>query len=323
MVISLQSLGFFIEMKPLIFIDGEAGTTGLQIHSQLAGRNDIELLQLPNSERKNPLKRSQALNSCDIAILCLPDNAAIEAVSFIKNSNVRVLDASSAHRTSSGWTYGLPELVKGQAENISKAKRISNPGCYPTGAIALLRPLTSAGILPRDYPVNVHATSGYSGSGKSLIDAYEDPNHPQPINTPYCSYGLDLHHKHVPEMKAQALLDYSPIFTPHYGKYRQGIVLHVPIHLRLLPNNITVEKIYNCLSKHYENSEYIKVQSTDDIQNTKNLDPEHLNGTNQLNIYVFSNENEGQVLLTAVYDNLGKGASGAAVQNLNLMLSGQ
>lgn len=310
-------------MKTLVFIDGEAGTTGLQIHSQLADRNDIELLQLEHTERKNPLKRSQALNSCDIAILCLPDNAAIEAVSFIKNSDVRVLDASSSHRTSSGWIYGLPELVNDQAEKISKAKRISNPGCYPTGAIALLRPLTSAGILPNNYPINIHATSGYSGSGKSLIDAYEDPSHPQSTSTPYCSYGLDLHHKHVPEIKAQALLNYSPIFTPHYGKYRQGIILHVPIHLRLLSSNVTAERIYNCLSKHYENSEYIKVQSLDNIQNIKSLEPERLNGTNQLNIYVFSNKDERQVLLTAVYDNLGKGASGAAVQNLNLMLSGQ
>lgn len=310
-------------MKPLIFIDGEAGTTGLQIHSQLANRNDIQLLQLPKSERKNALKRSEALNSCDIAILCLPDAAAIDAISFIKNSNVRVLDASSAHRTSLGWTYGFPELAKEQVEKISKASRISNPGCYPTGAIALLRPLTSAGILPRDYPVNVHATSGYSGSGKSLIDAYEDPNHPNPTKTKYCSYGLDLKHKHTPEIKNQALLEYSPIFTPNYGKYRQGIVLHIPIHLRLLPNNVTVEKIYNCLNKYYENSEYIKVQSTNDIKNTKSINPENLNCTNQLNIYIFSNKDDGQVLLTAVYDNLGKGASGAAIQNLNLMLSGQ
>ncbi|EJM35665.1 MULTISPECIES: N-acetyl-gamma-glutamyl-phosphate reductase [unclassified Pseudomonas] len=310
-------------MKPLIFIDGEAGTTGLQIHSRLNGRTDIELLQLPYADRKDPVKRAEALNTCDVAILCLPDDAAVEAVSFIENPKVRVLDPSSAHRTTPGWVYGLPELTAGQADIITTAKRVSNPGCYPTGAIALLRPLTEAGVVPKDYPVNVHAISGYSGSGKSLIDAYEIPDHPQHTDAPYRGYGLSLNHKHVPEMMSEALLDHRPIFTPGYGKYRQGIVLYVPLHLRLLPAGASVQQIHACLSNHYAKSEFIKVVPLDQVKTVTQLDPEYLNDTNRLDIYVFSDEKSGQVLLAAVYDNLGKGASGAAVQNLNLMLNGQ
>ncbi|AIR89854.1 N-acetyl-gamma-glutamyl-phosphate reductase [Pseudomonas cremoricolorata] len=310
-------------MKPLIFIDGETGTTGLQIHARLTGRTDIELLQLPHSERKDPVKRSEALNSCDIAILCLPDDAAKEAVSFIENPSVRVLDPSSAHRTTPGWVYGLPELTAGQAERIATAKRVSNPGCYPTGAICLLRPLTQASVLPKDYPVNVHAISGYSGSGRSLIDAYELPDHPQHTTAPYRGYGLNLKHKHIPEMKAEALLTHPPIFTPGYAKYRQGIVLYVPLHLRLLPAGASTEQIHACLSKHYEGCEFINVVPLDQSATVAQLDPEYLNDTNKLDIYVFGNEQDDQVILAAVYDNLGKGASGAAVQNLNLMLKGQ
>jgi N-acetyl-gamma-glutamyl-phosphate reductase len=219
--------------------------------------------------------------------------------------------------------YGLPELTAGQADIITTAKRVSNPGCYPTGAIALLRPLTEAGVVPKDYPVNVHAISGYSGSGKSLIDAYEIPDHPQHTDAPYRGYGLNLNHKHVPEMMSEALLDHRPIFTPGYGKYRQGIVLYVPLHLRLLPAGASVQQIHACLSNHYAKSEFIKVVPLDQVKTVTQLDPEYLNETNRLDIYVFSDEKSGQVLLAAVYDNLGKGASGAAVQNLNLMLNGQ
>ncbi|MBL0338033.1 MAG: N-acetyl-gamma-glutamyl-phosphate reductase [Rhodospirillaceae bacterium] len=310
-------------MKPLIFIDGEAGTTGLQIHSQLSNRSDIELLQLPQADRKDPLRRTEAINSCDIAILCLPDDAARQAVSFVKNPRVRVLDASSAHRTTPAWVYGFPELTIGQSQRIAMAPRVSNPGCYPTGAIALLRPLTEAKIVPLDYPVNVHAISGYSGAGRSLIDAYEDPQHPQHTNAPFRGYGLNLEHKHVPEMQTEALLKYRPIFTPSYGKYRQGIVLYVPLHLRLLAPGISVEQIHSSLSEHYADTEYINVLSLEQARAVSQLDPEYLNGSNKLDVYVFSKENSGHVLLTAVYDNLGKGASGAAVQNLNIMLNGR
>lgn len=309
-------------MKPLIFIDGEAGTTGLQIHSHLSNRSDIELLQLPHSKRKDPLKRAEALNSCDIAILCLPDDAARQAVTFVENSQVRVLDASSAHRTTPGWVYGFPELNRSQAQFIAAAKRVSNPGCYPTGAIALLRPLTESKLLPVEYPVNVHAISGYSGSGKSLIDAYENTNHPEHTDAPFRGYGLNLEHKHVPEMQTQSLLQYPPIFTPGYGKYRQGIVLYIPLHLRLLTPGISAESIHTSLTEHYASTEFINVLPLEKARTISQLDPEYLNGTNQLDIYVFSNEKTGQVLLASIYDNLGKGASGAAVQNLNIMLNG-
>ncbi len=294
----------------------------MQIYSQLSDRTDIELLQLPQAERKDPLKRAQALNACDIAILCLPDDAARDAVRFAENPHVRVLDASSAHRTTPGWVYGFPELTAGQTERIAAAKRVSNPGCYPTGAIALLRPLTESRIVPPDYPVNVHATSGYSGSGRSLIDAYEDPEHPHPTAAPFRGYSLVLEHKHVPEMMSESLLQYRPIFTPNYAKYRQGILLYVPLHLRLLEPGMTAERIHASLVAHYSHSEYINVLPLAQARAVSQLDPEYLNGTNKLDLYVFSNEKAGHVLLCAVYDNLGKGASGAAVQNLNIMLKG-
>jgi N-acetyl-gamma-glutamyl-phosphate reductase len=307
-------------VKSVIFIDGESGTTGLQIHSRLDTRDDIELLTLAKSERKDPSRRAEAINACDIAILCLPDDAARQAVSFITNPKVRVLDASSAHRTTEGWTYGFPELKDGQEQVIAGSRRVSNPGCYPTGALALLGPLTEADILPKDYPVNIHAVSGYSGSGKSLIEAYENPDNPEHTDVPFRGYGLSLEHKHVPEIQTQAQLQHRPIFTPAYGKYRQGIVLYVPIHLRLLMPRVTAKSIHAGLTEHYAGSKYINVVPLEKSISISYLEPEYLNGTNRLDIYVFSNEKAGHVLLAAVYDNLGKGASGAAVQNLNIML---
>ncbi len=307
-------------MKPVVFIDGEAGTTGLQIHTLLSERKDIRLIHLPASERRNSIKRSEIINDCHIAILCLPDDVAKESVSFIRNMNVRVLDASSAHRTAKKWIYGLPELERGHDEIISLATRVSNPGCYPTGAILMLRPLILEGILPKNYPINIHATSGYSGSGKSLISAYEDPNSPNHTKIPFCSYGLNLNHKHVPEIQTQSLLNYSPIFSPNYGNYRQGIILNIPIHLRLISRKVTVEQVRSTLGKYYEDSQFVKVMNTERVENINQLQPEYLNNSNELHIYVFSNENKDQILLSAVYDNLGKGAARAAVQNLNLML---
>lgn len=309
-------------MKPIIFIDGEAGTTGLQIHSRLHGRSDIQMLSLAAHERKIQARRSEALNSCDIAILCLPDEAAKEAVSFITNPQVRVLDASSGHRTTPGWVYGLPELDSEQPLKISKAKRVSNPGCYPTGAILLIHPLVASEVIPNDYPINVHAISGYSGSGRQLIDQYEDPSHPEHKTSPFIGYGLDLSHKHVPEMQKYSLLSHRPLFTPAYGKYKQGIVLYIPLHTRLLKSNSSLEKVHETLDRYYANSEYVNVQPLRDAESTKLLEPEILNNTNKLNIWIFGSKDQDQILLAAVYDNLGKGASGAAVQNLELMLYG-
>jgi N-acetyl-gamma-glutamyl-phosphate reductase len=309
-------------MKPVIFIDGESGTTGLQIHAKLSVRDDIELLHLPEAERKNAGVRTAAINACDIAILCLPDDAARQAVSFIENPAVRVLDASSAHRTAPGWTYGFPELHAGQAKKIAAAKRVSNPGCYPTGAIALLRPLVDSQLLGTDYPVNVNAISGYSGSGKSLIELYENLDNPEHTDAPFRGYGLRLDHKHVPEIRTQAKLKFNPIFTPAYGNFRQGVVLTIPIHRRLLPFDASAEKMHACLTEHYADAHYVKVLPLDAARAISYLEPEYLNDSNDIDLYVFSNEETGQILLGAVYDNLGKGASGAAVQNLDIMLGG-
>ncbi|AOB31730.1 N-acetyl-gamma-glutamyl-phosphate reductase [Bordetella sp. H567] len=303
---------------PTVFIDGDQGTTGLHIHDRLRDRADLRLLTLPPGERKDPQRRAQAINDCDIAILCLPDQAAREAVGFIRNPEVRVIDASSAHRTQPDWVYGFPEMAQGQAQRIAQARRVTNPGCYPTGAIALLRPLAQAGLLPRDYPVAISAISGYSGGGRAAIDAHESSGTPRV--PPSQVYGLALEHKHTPEMQQHAGLASRPFFVPAYGAYRQGIVLTVPIELRLLPAGVDGERLHACLARHYADERHVHVMSLADAQAMTHLDPQALNGTNDLRIGVFVNEEHGQVLLSAVFDNLGKGASGAAVQNLELML---
>jgi N-acetyl-gamma-glutamyl-phosphate reductase len=303
---------------PTVFIDGDQGTTGLQIHDRLRGRTDFQLMTLPADERKNPQRRAQAINECDIAILCLPDAAAREAVSFIRNPDVRVIDASSAHRTQPGWVYGLPEMAEGHAEQIAQARRVTNPGCYPTGAIALLRPLVEGGLLPRDYPLAIHAISGYSGGGRAAVDEYESND--APVAAPFKVYGLALEHKHTPEIELHAGLAHRPFFVPAYGAYRQGIVLTVPIELRLLAAGVDGERLHARLERHYEGQRHVEVTPLADARATAYLDPQALNGTNGLRLSVFVNAERGQVLLSAVFDNLGKGASGAAVQNLELML---
>lgn len=304
---------------PTVFIDGDQGTTGLQIHDRLRGRTDLRLVTLPPDERKDAARRAQAINECDVAILCLPDAAAREAVGFIRNPDVRVIDASSAHRTQPGWVYGLPELAEGQARDIARARRVTNPGCYPTGAIALLRPLVEAGLLPRDYPVTIHAISGYSGGGRSAIDEFESSE--AEIAAPFKVYGLALEHKHTPEIQLHAGLAHRPFFVPAYGPYRQGIVLTVPIELRLLAPGVDGERLHACLAAHYAGARYVEVMPLADARAMAHLDPQALNGTNDLRLSVFANAERGQVLLSAVFDNLGKGASGAAVQNLDLMLA--
>ncbi|MFJ1213746.1 N-acetyl-gamma-glutamyl-phosphate reductase [Burkholderia pyrrocinia] len=303
---------------PTVYIDGDQGTTGLQIHERLRERTDLRLVTLPDAERKDPVRRAEAINACDIAILCLPDAAAREAVGFIRNPEVRVIDASSAHRTEPEWVYGFPEMVDGHAQKIAHARRVTNPGCYPTGAISLLRPLQQAGLLPRDYPVSIHAVSGYSGGGRTAIDAFEShgATHAKPLQV----YGLALAHKHVPEIQQHAGLAHRPLFVPAYGAYRQGIVLTVPIELRLLPAGVTGEQLHACLAHHYASARHVDVTPLADARAITHLDPQALNGTNDLRLGVFVNADHGQVLLAAVFDNLGKGASGAAVQNLDLML---
>lgn len=305
-------------MSPLVFIDGDQGTTGLQVRQWLAGRNDLRLLQLPPEQRKSAAHRAEALNDCDIALLCLPDDAAREAVALVRRPGVRVIDASSAHRTAAGWVYGLPELVAGQAERIASASRVSNPGCYPTGALALLRPLIDAGLVPADYPVVINAVSGYSGRGRAGLEDHEGAA--AASAPPYQVYGLGLHHKHVPEIQQHAGLAHAPVFVPAYGHYRQGIVLTIALHLRLLPAGVTAAQLQNALDVRYAGQPFIEVQPPTTDADAVRLDPRVLNGSNRLRLAVFSQEHSGQVLLTAVFDNLGKGAAGAAVQNLDLML---
>lgn len=311
-------------MSPLVFIDGDQGTTGLQVQQWLAGRTDLRLLQLPGEHRKRTAHRAEALNDCDLALLCLPDAAAREAVALVRRPGVRVIDASSAHRTAAGWVYGLPELGASQPGQIATAQRVSNPGCYPTGALALLRPLVDAGLVPADYPLVIHAVSGYSGRGRAGLEDHEGAGAPRAL--PYQIYGLGLNHKHVPEIQQHAGLSHAPVFVPAYGHYRQGIVLTIALHLRLLPAGVTAAHLHAALQARYAVPGFIELQpladGADDADalDAMRLDPQALNGSNQLRLAVFSQPRTGQVLLAAVFDNLGKGAAGAAVQNLELML---
>lgn len=301
-----------------LFIDGEQGTTGLQIHDRLRNRADITLMTLPAAQRKDSRLRAQMLNDCDIAILCLPDDAARESIAMLENPNVRVIDASSAHRITPGWTYGFAEMSAEQPDHIRSSKRVTNPGCYPTGAVGLLRPLVNAGLLPADYPLSIHAVSGYSGGGRAAVELYE--GNTTEAAPAFQVYGLGLKHKHVPEIARYAKLTSPPFFMPAYGAYRQGIVLSVPLQQRLLPPDASAMTIHACLEQHYQNSRHVKVLELKISADAERINPEHLNNTNDMELGVYSNPETGQILLTAVFDNLGKGASGAAVQNLDLML---
>jgi N-acetyl-gamma-glutamyl-phosphate reductase len=307
-------------MAHKVFIDGEAGTTGLQIRERLEGRRSIQLLSIDPDRRKDLSARQEMLNAADAVILCLPDDAAREAVSLIENKRTKVIDASTAHRTAEGWAYGFPEMHKGQRKLIKESARVSNPGCYPTGAIALIRPLVSAGLLPNDWPVSINAVSGYSGGGKPMIAEFEDEGAPGYTKVPYRLYALGLGHKHVPEMQIHGGLLLRPIFTPAVGRYRQGMIVEVPLHLTQLPGEPALNDLYDIYAKAYRGEAFVTVASMSEAKAMTTLDPEGLNGTNQMKLFVFGSQETGQARLVALLDNLGKGASGAAVQNLNLML---
>ncbi|HYF22304.1 MAG TPA: N-acetyl-gamma-glutamyl-phosphate reductase [Caulobacteraceae bacterium] len=299
----------------LVYIDGEAGTTGLEIGQRLAGRDDLELLTL-GERRRDPEARREALNAADAVILCLPDDAAREAVAMIERPGVKVVDASTAYRTHPAWVYGFPELDAAQRAAVEGATRVSNPGCYPTGFIALVRPLVKAGLVPADFPLSVNAVSGYSGGGKAMIAEFEDVQGAPP----YRAYGLSLKHKHVPEMTLHAGLTRPPLFAPAVGAYRQGMLVEVPLHLSALPETPSIERLHGALVQAYDGARFVEVAELETTEAMSGLTPEGLNGTNRLRLHLFGDRGGEQARLVALLDNLGKGASGAAVQNLNLML---
>lgn len=305
-------------MSAKIFIDGEVGTTGLQIRARLEGRTDIEFLRLDEDRRKDAAARAEALNEADIAILCLPDAAAFEAVSLIDNETTRVIDASSAHRVAEGWIYGFAEMTPDQRSRIADARRVTNPGCYPQGYIAMMRPLVEAGLIPAGFAASLNAISGYSGGGKGMIADYEAGENP--VKVPYWPYGLTLAHKHVPEMTAYAGLTHPPVFQPAVGTYAQGMIDAIPLNLWALDEKPSLEDLHQCLSSRYEGETFVKVAPLTGAGKLDAITPEVLNGTNSLHIHVHGNKEAGQAVLLAVYDNLGKGASGAAVQNMNIMM---
>lgn len=302
-------------MKMKVYIDGQSGTTGLQIYDRIGQREDLELLRIPEELRHDPDERKKYLNSADIVFLCLPDEGAREAVSFIDNPNVRVIDASTAHRTNPDWTYGYPELSKAQRAAIRTSKRVANPGCHATGFISTTAPLVAMGVIPKDYPMSCYSLTGYSGGGKKMIAEYEAEGRSELLNAPGI-YGLNLQHKHLPEMQTVTGLAYPPVFMPVVDDYYKGMATTIMLQNRLLPGQPSAEEICAKLADYYRDEHFVSVVPFG--ENDSKLYANKLAGTNRLEIVVCGHEE--QTTVTALFDNLGKGASGAAVQNMNIML---
>jgi N-acetyl-gamma-glutamyl-phosphate reductase len=306
-------------MKKTVFVDGQHGTTGLKLHERLSGRSDIEVIEITEDKRKDPQTRKKLINEADIVFLCLPDDAARESVSLITNSVVRVIDGSTAHRVAEGWVYGLPELKKGQRALIKNSARVAVPGCHATGFILMLYPLVAQGIVGPDYPVTCHAVAGYSGGGRALIADYEKPSVPDYVKHPR-PYALGLNHKHVPEMTKFTGLTRPPVFAPTVVNVHSGEIISIPLVVSCLNKVLAAAEIREVLADYYAGERFIKVMPYPADNYLKNgyLTFTDCNGTNNLEIFAFGNKD--RILLSARYDNLGKGASGAAIQNMNIML---
>jgi N-acetyl-gamma-glutamyl-phosphate reductase len=308
-------------MTRRVFIDGHVGTTGLRIREWLAGRRDLEQIEIEESRRKDASARRDAIAGADVAVLCLPDAAAREAAGFAQDAGTRVLDASSAHRVAPGWVFGLPELEPGQRAAIASARAVSNPGCWPTAVILLIRPLVDAGLVPRDLALHVHGLSGYSGGGRELIERWEDPVGGLLSHVFEAPYALDRVHKHVPEMTRYSGLNHPPVFVPAVGPYRCGMRVEIPLHASVVPALAGGKHVFEALEARYRGEPFVKVLPIAEPldSNERSFDPRACNDTNRIELRVIPHPS-GHLLLMAILDNLGKGAAGLAIQNLNLML---
>lgn len=304
---------------PKIFIDGQEGTTGLKIYERFANRSDIEILQIDDEKRKDPVEKAKMINASDYTFLCLPDAASIESVALCTNPETRIIDASTAHRTNPEWAYGFPELDKSFREKIVSSNRVAVPGCYASGSNAILYPLVKSGILPKDYPVVIHAVSGYSGAGKKAIAQYEAEGRNPELDSPRL-YALTQAHKHLPEIKKISGLDFEPVFNPYVCDYFQGMTVTVGLHSRLLSKKVTAKDVWQMFADHYEGTNFVKVAGFmgEGTLPEQFIPSNTLANTNDMQVFVYGNDD--RIMVTTRFDNLGKGASGAAVQCLNVMM---